>query len=138
MDALIAALRWIPDHPVFLDNAGMVYFQRHAQDRNPRTIEQAKEKFAQAIAANRLSIDSHVHMEAALLSSFNGDPDHDRNINLEVIRNNTELLKADPFIPFARNNLAAAYYHAGRFDEALRELEKAIDELGTGDNSGRR
>jgi tetratricopeptide (TPR) repeat protein len=90
-------------------------------------LASAKEYFARAIQANARALDPHMHMEAVLTRSFTGQADHDRDINREIIQFNTELLEIDPFIPFARKNLAGAYYNLGQFEPAFAELRKVID-----------
>ncbi len=123
----LAAIAVVPNHPVFLDNLGMVYLQQFTETKNPRLLQSAKEYFRRAIDASPQSLDPHVHMETVLVRSANGDPENDRSVNQEIIQFDTELLRIDPFIPFARKNLADAYYNLGEFDTAVLELAKAIE-----------
>jgi tetratricopeptide (TPR) repeat protein len=123
----LVAIAIVPNHPVFLDNLGIVYMQRWTVEKNPMLLASAKEYFARAIQANARALDPHMHMEAVLTRSFTGQADHDRDINREIIQFNTELLEIDPFIPFARKNLAGAYYNLGQFEPAFAELRKVID-----------
>jgi tetratricopeptide (TPR) repeat protein len=123
----LAAISIIPDHPIFLDNLGMVYLQQFSENKDPRLIGPAKEYFQRAVEASPYSIDAHIHLETVLMRSISGDLERDRKINEEIIRVDQELLKIDPFLPFVRKNLAAGYYNAGQFDHAVLELRKAIE-----------
>jgi tetratricopeptide (TPR) repeat protein len=123
----LAALSIIPDHPTFLDNMGMVYLQQFTETRDARLIEPATSYFRKAIQASPYSVDAHIHMETVLMRSMTGDAQRDREINQQIIQVDEELLKIDPFIPFARKNLAGAYYNAGQFDHAVLEMRKAIE-----------
>jgi O-antigen ligase len=122
----LLAISIVPNHPVFLDNLGMVYLQQFTENKDSTLLVQAKEYFRRAIAASPQSLDPHMHMESALIRSLTGDPEHDRDISREVIQIDSELLSIDPYIPFARKNLAVAYYNLGYVDRALQEASKAI------------
>jgi tetratricopeptide (TPR) repeat protein len=67
-------------------------------------------------------------METVLVRSLTGDPARDRPINEEIIRVDKGMLKVDPFLPFARKNLASAYYNVGEIDQAFLELRRAIED----------
>jgi tetratricopeptide (TPR) repeat protein len=122
----LRAIRIIPDHPLFLDNLGMVYFQHYLDTRQPQLIEPAKKYFAAAIAANPRSSDSYIHMETLLIRTMNGDAAHDVPLYRELIAYDTPFTQVDPFIPFVRKNLAAAFYQLGEREAAFKELEQAI------------
>ena len=122
----LAAIRIIPNHPVFLDNLGMVYLQHFSETGNPKLLEHAKAYFARAIAASPQSLDPHIHMEAVLTRSLSEDAARDRPVYEEIIQVDTELLEIDPYIPFARKNLAGAYHNLGQPERALQELAAAI------------
>jgi len=121
------AIRIIPNHPMFLDNLGMVYFQQYLDTRQPLLIEPAKKYFAAAIAAKPQSLDSYIHMETLLIRTLNGDVQHDLAIYKDLVANNTKFIEIDPFIPFARKNLASALYQLGQRDAAFKQLQQAID-----------
>ena len=123
----LAAIAIVPNHPLFVDNLGMVYLQEFSEKNDPAMLTRAREYFARAIEANPQALDPHVHMETVLIRSLSGDKARDRNIYPDIIHNDTKLLEIDPLIPFARKNLASAYYNLGQFDEAFQELGKAID-----------
>jgi tetratricopeptide (TPR) repeat protein len=116
----------VPDHPLFLDNLGMVFFQEYLDTRKPQLLEPAKKYFAAAIAARPQSLDAYIHMEALLIRILNGDAVHDAPIYKDLIANNTQFTQIDPFIPFVRKNLASAYYQLGRREEAFSMLQQAI------------
>jgi O-antigen ligase len=121
------AIALVPDHPVFLDNLGMVYLQQFTERGDPRMLLGAKQYFRRAMEANPLAIDPHIHMETVLVRSLKQDAAEDRAINQEIIEVDSAMLKIDPFIPFARKNLAGAYYNLKEFDHAFLELRKAIE-----------
>src|SRR6185503_9839464 len=115
----LAAIALVPNHPLFLDNLGMVYLQQFTEKKDPNLLASAKTYFQRAVEASPQSLDPYIHMEAVLVRSLNGIPEHDFEINQAIIRSNTALLNVDPYIPFARKNLASAYYNAGQVDRAF-------------------
>jgi O-antigen ligase len=123
----LQAIRIVPDHPLFLDNLGMVYFQHYLDTKQPQLLPPAKKYFAAAIAANPQSLDSYIHMETLLIRTTNGDAAHDLPIYKDLIDNNTKFTEIDPFIPFVRKNLASALYQIGQRDAAFKQLQQAID-----------
>jgi O-antigen ligase len=123
----LAAIEAIPDHPVFLDNLGVVYLQQFSETKKPALLASAKEYFARSIKASPRAVDPHIHMEAVLMRYLTGDAARDREINQEIVQLHTALLEIDPFIPFARKNLASAYYNLGQVERACQELRKAIE-----------
>jgi tetratricopeptide (TPR) repeat protein len=123
----LAAIRIVSNHPLFLDNLGMVYLQQAIERREPRLLEPARAYFARAISASPQSLDPHIHMETVLTRLMSGDPARDQELYREIIKVDTELLEIDPFVPFARKNLAGAYYNLGQWDHAMKELQRAID-----------
>jgi O-antigen ligase len=124
----LAAIGIVPNHPLFLDNLGMVYLQEFSEKRDPKLLAPAKEYFQRAIDTSPQSLDPHVHMETVLVRSLTGDPERDRALNEEIIRVDKEMLEVDPFLPFARKNLAGAYYNIGEIDQAFLELRRAIED----------
>jgi tetratricopeptide (TPR) repeat protein len=122
----LKAIRIAPNHPLFLDNLGMVYLQASIDNKNPQLLDVARVYFARAIAASPQSLDPHIHMETALVRSVTGDPGRDAEIYRDMIKVDTEMLEIDPFIPFPRKNLGGAYYRIGNRDEAFKQLTTAI------------
>jgi tetratricopeptide (TPR) repeat protein len=123
----LAAIRIIPDHPLFLDNLGMVYFQQYLDTGRPELLPLGKKYFAAAIAASPRSLNSYIHMETLLIRTLNGDISHDAALYEELIKNNSKFIEIDPFIPFVRKNLAAALYNVGQREAAFTMLKQAID-----------
>ena len=122
----LKAIAVIPNHPLFLDNLGMVYLQQFTEMAirgcwHRRKILRPRDRGESA------SLDPHIHMETVLVRSLTADADHDRDVYKEIAEVDAELLAIDPFVPFARKNLASAYYNLGQFDHALLELQKAIE-----------
>jgi tetratricopeptide (TPR) repeat protein len=122
----LKAIRIAPNHPLFLDNLGMVYLQASIDTKNPKLLEPARAYFARAIAASPQELDPHIHMETVLVRLISGEPEHDSAIYHDIITVDTEMLQLDPFIPFPRKNLGSAYYFLGDRDEAFRQLTTAI------------
>jgi len=122
----LKAIRIAPNHPLFLDNLGMVYLQASFDTKNPQLLNTARVYFTRAIAANPQSLDPHIHMETVLVRSISGDPAYDAGIYRDIITFDTKLLEIDPFIPFPRKNLGSAYYNLGNRDEAFKQLTTAI------------
>jgi len=122
----LKAIAIVPDHPLFLDNLGMVYFQEYSERNDPKLLELARQYFAKAIDASPNALDPYIHMEGVLLRSLTGNFEKDRHTFEEIVRIDTRLLDVDPYIPFARKNLAGAYYNLGQTEHALQELQTAI------------
>ena len=123
----LEAIRIIPDHPLFLDNLGMVYFQQYMDTRQPQLIEPSRKYFAEAIGASPQSLNSYIHMETLLIRTLNGELKHDVQTYREMVRNNTKFIEIDPFIPFVRKNLADALYRLGQRDAAFKILQETIE-----------
>jgi tetratricopeptide (TPR) repeat protein len=66
-------------------------------------------------------------METTLVHSLTQKREHDRQVYQQLIENNTGLLAIDPFLPFPRSNLAVALDNLGRRDEAIREVQQALE-----------
>ncbi len=122
----LAALRFAPDHPLFLDNLGLVYLRRAAETNDREILNMAEEYFGRAIAAGPNALDTHIHMETLLVRKLNGNLAHDTEIYKQIVRNNTELLDVDPYIPFPRRNLAVAFYYLGERERAMAEVRQAV------------
>jgi tetratricopeptide (TPR) repeat protein len=122
----LAAIRIIPDNPLFLDNLGMVYFQQYLDTRRPELLEPGRKYFSDAIAASPRSLNSYIHMETLLIRTLNGELNHDLKIYKNIVANNTPFIEIDPFIPFPRKNLAEALYRLGQRDAAFQHLQQAI------------
>lgn len=122
----LKAVAIVPEQPLFLDNLGMVYLQQFAETKEPRYLELARTYFARAIASSPQSLDPHIHMETVLIRKLTGTPEQDRDLHKLIIQNDSELLQIDPYIPFARKNLAEALYQLGQRERAFEEIRKAI------------
>jgi len=122
-----AALNIIPDHPVFLDNLGMVYLQQFLHNPEPASLELARSYFVRAIAASPRALEPRLHMEAVLVRSFPAKIAPEIDLHQAILENDTKLLEIDPYLPFPRKNLAGAYYVLGQRDRAVEELRRAID-----------
>jgi predicted Zn-dependent protease len=115
-----------PDHPVFLDNLGMVYLDEFTRSHKPEHLDHAATLFEKAIVANPLFDVPLGHLETALIQSLSGRIDADRPIHERIVATDRQLLAVNPYNPFIRRNLAEALYNLGRRDEAQRELSEAL------------
>jgi O-antigen ligase len=122
----LKAIRIAPNHPLFLDNLGMVYLQASIDTKNPKLLDVARVYFVRAIAASPQILDPHIHLETVLVRLISGDPEHDSAIYRDIITVDSEMLEIDPFIPFPRKNLGSAYYNLGDSDQAFKQLRTAI------------
>jgi O-antigen ligase/Tfp pilus assembly protein PilF len=122
----LKAIYLFPNHPVFLDNLGMVYLQAAVDQHNLALLAPAHTYFARAIASSPQSLEPHIHMETTLLRLLSGDAARDAAVYREIIQVDAEMLEIDPYVPFPRKNLASAYYFLGQPDEAFRQVEQAI------------
>jgi O-antigen ligase len=122
----LKAIRFVPDHPLFLDNLGMVYLQASIDLKQPQLIQNAGTYFERAIDASPQSLDPHIHMETLLIRELSGDPTRDAPVYKDILKYDTELLQIDPFIPFVRKNLGSAYYNLGNPEEGFKQLSTAI------------
>jgi O-antigen ligase len=122
----LAALKIVPNHPLFLDNLGMVYLQGFTEMKDPKLLYAARHYFEQSIASTPQALDPHIHMETVLMRLLSGDAARDRPVYEDIVRVDSELLEIDPYIPFVRKNLASAYYNLGQRQRAFDELQKAI------------
>ena len=124
LERLAAAIA--PDHDVFLDNAGSVYFEMYLRSRDKRWLNYGEVLFRKAMLANPNSEGPGRHLETLLIQRLTGYPERDHAIHLQIVAVDRAILKVDPFNPFVRKNLAEALYNSGSRDEAERELNYAI------------
>ena len=123
----LKAIKVVPNHPVYLDNLGMVYLQQFSKTPDYRVLDQARIYFSRAIAMSPQSLMPRLHMESALMQSFSRNAIHDMEVHKAILENDTKLLEVDPYLPFARKNLASAYYALGEYDHAFEQLRRTID-----------
>ncbi len=123
----LSAIAVVTDHSAFLDNLGVLYLDRFNQTKDPGTLDLARKYLDKAIAGNPRALEPHMHMEEALLQSLTGKPEKDLATHKGIIENNTQLLGIDPYFPFPRKNLAAAYYNLGQRERAFEEMRKALE-----------
>jgi O-antigen ligase len=123
----LKAIGFVHDNPLFFDNLGVVYLDKAIQTKDAKLLDLARLYFRRAINVSPQSLDPHVHMEAALIPSLTGNPEHDKATYNQIVENDLELLRIDPYIPFSRKNLANALYQLGERERAFQELQKAID-----------
>ncbi len=115
-----------PNHEVFLNNAGTVYFDKFMKSRDRRWLDYAETFFVKAMQANPNSEESGRHLENAVIQRLTGDPSKDRAVHERIAAIDRQILAIDPVNIFVRKNLAEALYNAGERDAAARQLEQAI------------
>ena len=121
------ALAVIPRHPGLLDNLGTVYLHKFMETKKPEYLDRAEMLFSDSMAENAHFETPAGHLESALVQRLTGDPQTDRAIHMKIIKADQHYLKANPFNPFIRKNLAEAFYNVGDRNQACEELLKAID-----------
>jgi tetratricopeptide (TPR) repeat protein len=121
------ALAVIPRHSVLLDNLGIVYLDRFRETRKPEYLSRAEILFAASMAENPHFDVPAGHLENALVERLTQDPHTDAKIHKKIIETDLHLLRANPFNPFIRKNLAEAFYNLGDRYRAREELRKAIE-----------
>ena len=120
-------LGFVPDHPVMLDNLGMVYFEMYVKTRKPEYLDRAESRFYDSIAANPSLDRSAGHLENALFQRLTGDAVRDEPIHRQIVATERLRIQHTPFNPFIRKNLAEALYHLGEKQQAIEELRKAVE-----------
>jgi tetratricopeptide (TPR) repeat protein len=119
-------LGFVPDHPVMLDNLGMVYFDAYIKTRKTEYLDRAESLFQDSMTANPSFDIPAGHLETALLQRLTGNLSKDKPIHALVVSADRLSLKANPYNPFVRKNLAEALYNLGQKEEAIDELRTAV------------
>jgi O-antigen ligase len=119
-------LGFVPDHPVMLDNLGMVYFEAYIKTRKSEYLDRAESLFQDSMTANPSFDIPAGHLETALLQRLTGNPSKDKAIHMAIVSADRLGLNANPYNPFIRKNLAEALYNLGRKKEAIDELRTAV------------
>jgi O-antigen ligase len=121
------ALAVLPDHPVLIDNLGMVYLDHFMKTRETRYLNRAESLFLQAISENPRHDVPAVHLERVLFQRLTGDVERDRDIHNRIIEIDLHILRQDPFNALVRKNLAEAFYNSGQRERAYQELQRALE-----------
>jgi O-antigen ligase len=121
------ALAVIPNHPVLLDNLGIVYLDEFIETKKPEYLDRAEFVFSDSMAQNPHFDLPAGHLENVLMQRLTFDPERDAGIHRKIIEVDQHLLKVNPFNPFIRKNLAEAFYNLGDRNQACEELLKAIE-----------
>ena len=121
------ALAIIPTHPVLLDNLGIVYLDEFIKTKNPEYLDRAEILFQESMAENPHFDVPAGHLETALVQRLTDNPQTDMAIHRRIAEADEHLLRANPFNPFIRKNLAEAFYNLGDRNRALEELLKAVE-----------
>jgi O-antigen ligase len=121
------ALAFLPEHPVLLDNLGVVYFERYLQHHRPEHLDRAEILFAEAMIQNPRFDIAAGHMESVLIQRLTGDVKRDAAIHRKIVAADRQVLYSNPFNPFIRRNLAEGLHNLGAHEEACAELIKAVE-----------
>jgi O-antigen ligase len=122
-----AAAAIVPDQSVFLDNAGLAYFDMYMTGGDRKYLDFAQTFFRAAMEANPNADEPRRHMESALIQRLTGQVKRDKTVHLSLIELDREILRIDPFNPFVRKNLAEALYNSGSHNEAEQEMLRTIE-----------
>ena len=121
------ALALIPRHAVLLDNLGIVYLDEFMKTKKPEYLDRAEILFQESMKENPHFDVPAGHLENALVQRLTDNPQTDRSIHRRIADADQHLLRANPFNPFIRKNLAEAFYNLGDRNRACEELMKAIE-----------
>jgi tetratricopeptide (TPR) repeat protein len=121
------ALAIIPRHPVLIDNLGTVYFDEYLRTKEPEYLNRAEILFLQSMEENPHFDVPAGHLETSLVFRLTDNPGNDQVIHRRIVETDQHLLRANPFNPFIRKNLAEAFYNLGDADRAREELLKAVE-----------
>lgn len=120
------AIGILPDHPVLLDNLGMVYFDGYMKTRKVEYLDHAELSFRDSMAANPSFDIPAGHLETVLLQRLTGNIANDKPVHAEIVAADQWGLRANPYNPFIRRNLAEALYNLGEKQQAAEELKTAV------------
>jgi tetratricopeptide (TPR) repeat protein len=109
-----------------LDNLGIVYLDEFMRSKKPEYLDRAEILFSESMAENPRYDVPAGHLETALVHRLTDNPRNDKEIHERIAETDQHLLRANPFNPFIRKNLAEAFYNLGDRNRALEELLKAI------------
>ena len=121
------ALGFVPDHPVMLDNLGLIYFDWYGKTHKIEYLDRAESQFYYSLTANPSFDRTAGHLENALFQRLTGDVTRDQPIHALIVATERHRLQYTPFNPFIRKNLAEALYNLGQREQAIEELRKAVD-----------
>jgi tetratricopeptide (TPR) repeat protein len=120
-------LGFAPDHPVMLDNLGMVYFDGYMKTQKKEYLDRAESLFRDSMAANPNFDIPAGHLETVLFQRLTGNATKDQPIHALIVSADQLGLRANPYNPFIRKNLAEALYNLGQKQEAIEELKKSVE-----------
>jgi len=121
------ALGFVPDHPVLLDNLGLIYMDYFGRTHKTDYLVLAESRFSDALAANPSFDRAAGHLENLYFQRLTGDVSRDQPIHKLIVEIDSLRLQYTPFNPFIRKNLAEALYNLGQKDQAIEELRKAVE-----------
>jgi len=121
------ALGFVPDHPVMLDNLGMIYFDEFGKTRKTEFLDRAESLFQDSLSANPSADRTAGHMENLMFQRLTGDAMKDQAIHARIVSIERLRIQYTPYNPFVRKNLAEALYNLGQKQQAIEELRKAVE-----------
>jgi len=120
-------LGFVPDHPVMLDNLGLVYLDMFNSNHRTEYLDRAESRFMDSLAANPSFDRSAGHLENVLFRRLTGDAVRDKPVHRLIVSTDRKRIQHTPFNPFIRKNLAEALYNLGEKQQAIEELLKAVE-----------
>jgi tetratricopeptide (TPR) repeat protein len=120
-------LGFVPDHPVMLDNLGTVYLDMFGKSRKTEYLDLAEMRFTDSLAANPSLDRSAGHLENVYFQRLTGKVTLDKPIHTLIVSTERLRIQHTPFNPFIRKNLAEALYNLGEKQQAIEELQKAVE-----------
>jgi len=120
-------LGFTPDHPVMLDNLGMIYFERFTRTHKSEHLDRAESLFYDSLEANPSTDRTAGHLENLLFQRLTGDAAKDRPIHARIVSTERQRVQFTPYNPFIHKNLAEALYNLGQKQQAIEELQKAVE-----------
>ena len=121
------ALAVLPRYSVLLDNLGVVYLDEYMKTKKPEYLDRAETLFEESMKENPHFDLPAKHLERVLVQRLTQNPKADKPIHKRIASVAQHQLRADPFNPFIRRNVAEAFYYLGDRNRAYEELTKAVE-----------
>lgn len=121
------ALAVLPRYSVLLDNLGVVYLDEYMKTKKPEYLDRAEILFEDSMKENPHFDMPAKHLEEVLFQRLTQNPKTDKPIHTRIASAAEHQLRADPFNPFIRRNMAEAFYYLGNRNRAYEELTRAVE-----------
>ena len=121
------ALAVLPRYSVLLDNLGVVYLDEYMKTKKPEYLDRAEILFEESMKENPHFDLPAKHLETVLFQRLTQNPKADKPTHRRIALVAQHQLRADPFNPFIRRNVAEAFYNLGDRNRAYEELTRAVE-----------